>query len=97
MANPQLPLKEKDNTHAEILDKYHQMVFADGALDTKTKLLVALALDTLARAQDGVSSLWDGAKKAGATDAEMLEAIRVAGFIGAAATIFPAMCAISEK
>ena len=97
MANPQQTLKTKDAPHAELFEKYHKLVFSDGALDTKTKLLIALALDTLARAQDGVSSLWDGAKKAGATEAEMIEAIRIAGFIGAATTTFSAMCAIADK
>ena len=96
MSNPMNVLQNKDARHAEMIEQYRQVALAPGALDAKTKLLIALALDALAKAEDGVAALWQAAKSEGATEDEMLEAIRVAGYIGAAGSAFTAMCGIAK-
>lgn len=53
----------------------------DGALDLKTKLLIAIALDALSGAKGGVTSLAKKAQAEGATKEEIKEAIRLAYFI----------------
>ena len=96
MSNPMNILQNKDARHGEMIEQYRQLALGPGALDTKTKLLIALALDALAKAEDGVAALSKMAKSEGATEDEMLEAIRVAGYIGAATTVFPAMCGVAK-
>ena len=54
---------------------------APGALDGKTKTLITLALDALAGAKKGVEVLAKQARKLGATDQEIAEALRLAYFV----------------
>ena len=49
-----------------------------GALDTKTKTLITLALDAAGGHRDGVRNLAQRARSLGATDAEIAETIRLA-------------------
>lgn len=58
-----------------------------GALDRKTRLLIAIALDALDGSQSGVASLTKKAKTAGANDDEIREAIRMAYYIAGMKTI----------
>jgi len=55
--------------------------YADGALDVKTKLLIAMALDAAAGNQGGVTSLASKARANGAREEEIKEALRIAYFI----------------
>ncbi len=51
--------------------------YTPGALDVKTKILIALALDIAAGAELGVKTLAARARAAGATDAEILDVAQV--------------------
>ncbi len=57
---------------------FSKSVFAPGALDTKTKQLIALAVAHVTQCPYCIQGHAQGAKKAGATEAEMMEAIWVA-------------------
>lgn len=57
------------------------MAYAPGVLDTKTKLLIAVALDALSGSQGGVASLSARARAAGASEEEIKEAVRMAYYI----------------
>lgn len=48
-----------------------------GALDTKTKLLISLALDAIMGARNGVKSLSMQLRKIGASEEEIAEALRL--------------------
>ncbi|MGI6434739.1 MAG: carboxymuconolactone decarboxylase family protein [Syntrophomonadaceae bacterium] len=54
---------------------------APGALDYKTKCLIVLALDALKGAAQGVKTVAEQARAAGATQAEIVEALRLAYFV----------------
>lgn len=56
--------------------------YTAGALDVKTKLLIAFALDVAAGQTLGASILADRARSAGATEAELLEAVEVCASVG---------------
>lgn len=56
--------------------------YTPGALDVKTKLLIALALDIAAGAEEGVRTLAARARAAGATDAEILDVAQVCYSVG---------------
>lgn len=58
--------------------QFHGATFRDGALDTKTKELIALAIGVADRCDGCIASHAQGAAKAGATHAEVAEAIGVA-------------------
>jgi AhpD family alkylhydroperoxidase len=68
---------------SEIPDVYagfktlHDAAFGDGALDEKTKQLIALAIATAQHCDGCMASHARGAARAGATDAEVAEAMGV--------------------
>lgn len=70
-------LKEKDPEYAgNILDNYEKR-FSEGALSTKTKTLIALALDAGNGDVKGVKALAKRAKELGATEEELLEVVEI--------------------
>ncbi len=87
------PLQILQNAAPELFQEVERdrgQTFADGALPSKTKFLIALALDANHGAIHGVTSLGKAAIAAGATKAEIIEALRVAYFIGGVGSVFTA-------
>ena len=66
-----------DPDFIELVDKLRTFVYAPGALDTKTKMLIAMCLDAQANHPHGVGALAKRARAAGATEDEIKEALRV--------------------
>ena len=64
---------------AEIRERAY---YTPGALDAKTKLLIALALDIAAGAEEGVKTLAARARAAGATQDEILDVLQVCYSVG---------------
>ena len=66
---------------AEFVDLVEQVrrraLYTPGALDVKTKLLVAFALDVARHRQGGARQLAQRARQAGASDEELLEVLQV--------------------
>jgi len=69
---------------------------ADGALSKKVKLLIAMALDAADGTESGVRTLALQAKEAGATNQEILEAIRVTHYICGVGPVYTAARALKE-
>ncbi len=88
--NPLETLAKMDPEMLEHLKADDRFVFADGALPAKFKLLMALAFDAAHGASDGVAALSQRAMKAGATSAEMTEAIRVAWHLSGVGSLYTA-------
>ena len=77
----------------------HHAAFVDGALDTRTKELIALAIGVVEGCDGCIASHAEGAARAGATRQEAAEAIGVAMLMnGGPATIYGprAFAAFSE-
>ncbi|MGI5963259.1 MAG: carboxymuconolactone decarboxylase family protein [Lawsonibacter sp.] len=74
-------MKEYDPVLYAAANGVVDMAYGEGALDTKTKLLIAVALDALSGSEGGVTSLSTRARAAGATEEEVKEAIRMAYYI----------------
>ena len=70
-------LQEHDPELATVVQELAELVYAPGALEVKTKLLIAMALDAQANHPNGVVSLANQARAAGASEAEIKEALRV--------------------
>ena len=69
--------------------EFHHAAFATGALDAKTKELIALAIGVIQRCDGCIASHAEGAARAGATRQEAAEAVGVAMLMnGGPATIY---------
>ena len=80
MAEPSSFMKHyqaHDPDLVELVEKVRAFVYAPGALDAKTKLLIAMALDAQANHPNGVTSIANQARAAGATEDEIKETLRV--------------------
>jgi alkylhydroperoxidase/carboxymuconolactone decarboxylase family protein YurZ len=72
------------------------LVYSDGALPRKFKLLIALAFDASHGAVGGVKGLALRAMEAGATKEEITEALRVAYLLGGVGSVYIASQALKE-
>jgi alkylhydroperoxidase/carboxymuconolactone decarboxylase family protein YurZ len=72
------------------------LALADGALPSKVKLLMAMALDASHGTVQGVKSLTQQAMKAGATKEEIMETLRVAQYISGAGCVYTAAHAFKD-
>lgn len=66
----------------ETFERFHQAAMAAGALDTKTKELMALAISVTAGCDDCIAHHVHDAIEAGATRAEFVDALGVAVLMG---------------
>ena len=76
-----LMLNEKDPNVLKSLYAYRREVFKDGALSAKDKELIALALSCVSKCEKCLDHHSEEAKKKGATEEEILEAIEVAMYM----------------
>lgn len=93
------PLKIYEDLDPKLLDLVndtHDLALADGALPRKVKLLIAMVLDAVHGASEGVQSLAREALKAGATSEEIAEALRVAQYICGVGCLYVAARALKE-
>ena len=74
-------LNEKDPEVLKSLYAFRRVVFKDGALSSKEKELIALALSCVSKCERCFTHHAEEAKKHGATETEMLEAIEVAMYM----------------
>ncbi|MBI2304031.1 MAG: carboxymuconolactone decarboxylase family protein [Chloroflexi bacterium] len=70
--------QERDPEFCQMVMALQQKIRAPGALDAKTKALITLALDTAGGHPDGVKSLAGRARSLGASEAEIVETLRLA-------------------
>ena len=72
------------------------LIFADGALPHKFKLLVAMAFDAAHGAEGGVRALANAALQAGATREEIAETLRVAYHLAGVGALYTASRALRD-
>jgi len=93
------PLKTIEKLDLELfknVEATQRLALADGALSTKVKLLMAMALDASHGTVEGVKSLTQQAMKAGATKEEITETLRVAQYISGAGCVYTAAHAFKD-
>lgn len=96
---PENPLSTMMKLDPEIIDSIkstEKLVYGDGALPRKMKLLIAMAFDASHGAMGGVKSLAQQAMQAGATKEEIVEVLRVAYHLGGVGSIYIASQALKE-
>jgi len=94
--HPLDPIKRADPQLRKQIQEVRELALGEGVLPRKYKLLIALALDAAHGAVEGVRSLTKMAMDAGATRAEITEALRVAYYIHGASSIHVASRALQE-
>lgn len=81
----------------EIVGELREYAMAPGALDAKTKTLIAMALDAAYGAADGVGSLANAARKLGASEAEITEVLRIVYYIAGMGSLAAGASAFTKK
>jgi len=78
----------------KVFNSMRNLAFSEGALSAKTKALIAMALDASAGATEGVVALARRAISLGATNQEVMEALRVACYGGCAGPMYTSAIAL---
>ncbi len=94
--HPLKMFKELDPQLFRLVESNHELVFEEGALSKKTKLLMALAVDAAVKAPGGVRALTLQALKSGASKEEIAETLRVAHYIGGIGSVYTAVEALRD-
>ncbi len=94
--NPLLTMTKLDPELMKQLKSIDDIVYSDGALPRKIKLLIAMAFDAAQGAAMGVKALAASAMQAGATKQEIAEALRVAYHLSGVGSLFTASEGLKE-
>ncbi len=94
--HPLAALQKLDPELVAHLQATDPLIYADGALPKRFKLLVAMAFDAAAGAEGGVRALANAALQAGATKEEIAETLRVAYHLTGVGTLYTASRALKE-
>jgi alkylhydroperoxidase/carboxymuconolactone decarboxylase family protein YurZ len=80
-------LEQRDPQFADSYVGTRERILKDGAIPAKYKLLMGMITDAIAAHPDGVKTLADNARVAGATEAEITEAVEVGYLYGGTAAL----------
>src|SRR5262245_22046064 len=99
MAQPALPpwiqtLQQRDPQFTETYLAQRESVLRDGAIPAKYKLLMTMIVDALLSHPDGVTNIANRARGAGASEAEIQEAVEVAYLFGGTPALVTAVNAL---
>ena len=87
MSQPTLPpwiqtLQQRDPEFAQSYLSQRERILKDGAIPAKYKHLMTMIVDALLSHADGVATIANRARAAGASEAEIMEAVEVAYLFG---------------
>jgi len=94
--NPLAVMQKLDPEFINHLQDTNQLIYTEGALPKKFKLLMAMAFDAAHGAEGGVRALANAAVREGATKQEIAEALRVAYHLAGVGTLYTASRALEE-
>lgn len=94
--HPLATMMKLDPAMTDHLKKTEDLVYADGALPGKYKLLLTMAFDVAHGAANGVRALTGQAMQAGATKEEVAEALRVAYHLTGVGSVYVASQGLKE-
>jgi len=89
-------LKKHDPEFFELVAKVMDKAQGEGVLDQKTKTLIMMALDTALGHPEGVKALSQRARSLGATEAEIIEVLRLAFLVSGIPGIATGSSAFSD-
>jgi len=96
MAQATLPpwiqaLQQRDPQFAESYLAQRERILRDGAIPAKYKILMTMIVDAIQSHPDGVATIANRARAAGASDAEIQEAVEVSYLFGGTPALVTAM------
>jgi alkylhydroperoxidase/carboxymuconolactone decarboxylase family protein YurZ len=94
--HPLATIKKLDPKIMEHLKGTHALVFCEGAMPKKYKLIMAMAFDAAHGAEGGVRALAQSAMREGATPEEIAEGIRIAYHLSGVGALYTASLALKE-
>ncbi|MBP1908689.1 carboxymuconolactone decarboxylase family protein [Methanolobus bombayensis] len=94
--HPLKTIQDKDNELFNIIESNLENALSEGSIPLKYKFLIALALDADHGAENGVKMLAMQAINAGATKEEIMEAVRIANYIGGIGSVYTAANALRD-
>jgi alkylhydroperoxidase/carboxymuconolactone decarboxylase family protein YurZ len=94
--NPLSVMQQLDPEFIKHLQDTNQLIYTEGALPKKFKLLMAMAFDAAHGAEGGVRALANAAVREGTTKQEIAEALRVAYYLAGVGTLYTASRALEE-
>jgi alkylhydroperoxidase/carboxymuconolactone decarboxylase family protein YurZ len=102
MAQPSLPpwiqpLQQRDPEFVTSYMAQRERILKDGAIPAKYKILMTMVVDALLSHPDGVATIASRARAAGASDAEIKEAVQVAYLFGGTPALVTAMNAFRSS
>jgi alkylhydroperoxidase/carboxymuconolactone decarboxylase family protein YurZ len=80
-------IQQRDPQFADSYAAMRERILKDGAMPAKYKLLMGMVTDAIAAHPDGVRMLADNARAAGASEAEITEAVEVGYLYGGTAAL----------
>jgi alkylhydroperoxidase/carboxymuconolactone decarboxylase family protein YurZ len=89
-------IQDKDTDLFNIIESTLGNALSEGSMPLKYKFLIAMALDADHGAVDGVKILAIQAMEAGATKEEVMEAVRIANYIGGIGSVYTAANALRD-
>jgi alkylhydroperoxidase/carboxymuconolactone decarboxylase family protein YurZ len=94
--HPLSTMKMLDPEFMKHVEETDALVYADGALPRKVKLLMAMAFDAAEGAAGGVRALAEQAMKAGATKEEIAETLRVTFHLSGVGSLYAASFGLKD-
>ena len=96
MAQPALPpwiqaLQQRDPEFAQSYLAQRERILKDGAIPAKYKILMTMIVDAILSHPDGVATIANRARAAGASESEIQEAVEVAYLFGGTPALVTAM------
>jgi len=94
--HPLSTMRKLDPDFMKRVDDTDALIYCDGALPRRIKLLMAMAFDAANGAPGGVRALAEQAMKAGATKEEIAEALRVAFHLSGVGCLYAASFGLKD-
>jgi alkylhydroperoxidase/carboxymuconolactone decarboxylase family protein YurZ len=94
--NPMKMLESMDPELYKVVESNRKFAYTDGVLPLKFKMLLTMALDASHGTVPGTMSCAMGAMQAGATKEEIMETLRVVGFVCGVGSVYTTIQALKQ-
>lgn len=89
-------IEARDEKFFQLMKGLQELVYGESSLDSKTKLMISLAVDAAVGADNGVQSIANTLRNMGVTDEQISEILRITYFTKANSTLVTSMAAFKK-
>lgn len=94
--NPMKMLESMDPELYKVIESSRKFTYAEGVLPMKFKMLLTMALDASHGTVQGTTSCAMGAMQAGATKEEIMETLRIVGYVCGVGSVYTTIQALRQ-